>query len=116
MHIIDNTIDIDVYEYDSSEYTSSTLSENIIMSGQKYNSCVNHMLNNRSISNTTFNWLNDNRSHILYKYKCLVEYLTKISLGRFTRFYNTEKYYDTCIIVLLIMKIYQRLPNNGQSQ
>ena len=125
-HIVDNIININMGEYRYEHSQCCTLLHNIIMCAFALKShehaiqSTNYLLNNGNVSNNTFIFLNHysypQYGPILYKYKHFVKYLTKISLGRFIGFYNIEKYYDTCVILLLIIKVYQRSPNNGHNQ
>ena len=104
-HIIHNIVDINIVEHQNGGRNSATLLDNIIFYTYDSNVYIEYILNNVHISNKLF--ASNSSSLKLYKYKGLVKYLTKVSLGRFTRFYNIQKYYDTCVIVLLVMKSLQ---------
>lgn len=109
-YIVDNIVDINMIEY---AYSNTTLLSNLIKAGNLSNTAesIRYVLNNGHIGNNTFDCARYRTcAHFLDKYKCLVEYLTKVSLDRFTRFYNVEKYYDIGTILLLIMKVYQKIP------
>ena len=115
-YIVDNIVDINMVEY---SYESTTLLSNIIGSNDLSNTTesIVYVLNNGYIDNNTFTCTNYYKcSHFLDRYKWLVKYLTKVSLDRFTRFYNIEKYYDTCTSILLIIKVYQKLSNDGHNR
>ena len=122
-YIIDNITDIDVIEYQEPHCHSYTLLQNIICRievvgiNENYNKMLNYLLNNGYIGNNTFTFLNQRRYRRivtpLIKYIHLVKYLTNTSLGRFTRFYNIQKYYDIITTMLLIIKVYQKLSCTG---
>ena len=113
-HIVDNILDINAWEYQSREHT---LLDNIIRAGfshEQIKRSVNYMMNNGYVNIDTFNVVHRlGRIYVvLNRYKNLVIYLTTISLGKFTKFYNVEKYYDTMIVMLLVLKVHKVLPKN----
>ena len=118
-HIVDNVLDINATECK----LSSTLLDNVILSAYGSNQIVksiNYVMNNGCINIDTFNintldinnYLLDTINTTLNKYKNLVIHLTTISLSELTRFYNVEKYYDTMIVMLFILKVHKVLPKN----
>ena len=108
-HITDNIVDVNVIEYEINRCLSHTLLGNIINYSKHDDICIEYVLNNGHINSETFDSLDECGEYSQHRH--LVEYLTKISLNRFTRFYNIDKYYDTATIMLLIIKTQQRLPS-----
>ena len=122
-HIIDNIVDINVREYYNG--ASYTLLQNIIRLISPYygynNSTlittINYALNNGHISVRGFDGIRSDDTKIvarMSKFRNFVNYLTTISLNRFTKFYNIQSYYDTCKTILLIIKV-QSIGNIKQS-
>ena len=119
-HIVDNMLDINATECKLSTTLLDNFVRLIYTSNQNIES-INYFMNNGYINIDTFN-INEHSLNtintvntintMLNKYKNLVIYLTTISLGKFTRFYNIEKYYDTVIVMLLVLKVHKILPNN----
>ena len=75
---------------------------------------INYILNNGYISSGTFSFITSSPkilAPMINKFRGLVKYLTNISLNRFTKFYNIEKYYDMVATMLLILKAQQRVPS-----
>ena len=108
-HIIDNTIDIDAH--DNSNHLYHTLFTRIVTSNVEHT--IKHMFNTKGICCNSFNkmlkyeWMNLPYRHLYRRSKDLIIYLTKISLNRFTKFYNTEKYHYVIHTMLLIMKAHR---------
>ena len=110
-HIIDNIIDVNVYNHNN--YHLHTFFVDI-MYFNKNPYKTHYMLNNGYINNKSFEelfrWVGrtceykfcDCCSH--KQFDKLTDYLTKVSLGKFTGYYNIEKYYDVMYTMLLIMK------------
>ena len=126
-YIIDNIVDINAKERGN----GSTLLQNIIFHIRLSEDCsiydsklqISYLLNNGHINISTLQCYSSGHiDDITIRRKCykcdniakyipkvhnyvdLIDYLTRISLGRFTKFYNIEKYYDTCTTMLLIIK------------
>ena len=128
-HIVDNIVDVNVVEHTSKICYSYTLLQNIYNYVRDNQSIIYnwdmigiyYLLNNGHVNEDTFVFMdnygyiyetNNPLTKILNQYKCFVEYLVNLSMNKFTRFYNVEKYYDTCVIVLLVIKRYQKLGTN----
>ena len=118
-HIIDNVVDVNIFEHTYGANNCYALMDNIVRHYSTSNpnevvSRINHVANNGHISNSTFRFvtnLHDNLVPMINKFRGLVKYLTDTSLNRFTKFYNLDKYYDMVITMLLILKTQQRLPS-----
>ena len=121
VHIIDNIIDINVYG-DNNIFAYTFFVKIIRFS--KYPYVIHYMLNNGHVNNKSFeiyhSFSNDFNLHLRSCNFCdccphkqfdkLTNYLTRVSLGKFTGYYNIEKYYDMMYTMLLIMKAQHKLP------
>ena len=111
-YITDNIVDINVLEHQNDRYDSYTLLGNIVIFSNNDDVCAKYVLNNGHVNNETFSSLDECDGCVEYsRHRHLVKYLTRISLTRFTKFYNIDKYYNTATIMLLIIKKQQRLPS-----
>ena len=105
-HIIDNIVDINAYDNNNSIDYYNFISK--IMRYSKKLPIAHYVFNNGGVNNDSFNDMYGRDKN--YKYKQLVEYLTIISLNKFSRHYNIEKYYNVCHMLLLVMKVQRVLP------
>ena len=113
-HVIDNIVDINVLEYQSSGHGSFSLLENVLVyaDNDKCALLVHHIFDNGCINSDTLNLLTEDiHDYVddMQEYINLVNYLTRTSLDRFRGFYNIINYYDTCIVLLLVMKRYSKM-------
>ena len=102
-HIVDNIIDINAVEHKQSAQYTLLMNLTRLTTSFRRTASIDYLLNNGYINVNTFDGIKD----ILNKYEYLVTYLTKVSLNKFTGFYNIEKYYDMITIMLLILKAHQ---------
>ena len=116
-HVIDNIIDVNILECDKRNGHCYTLLQNVVRlmtcnNDSPHNSTleitINYALNNGYIGVDGFNGISSYNREIvirMLKFRDFVNYLTTISLNRFTKFYNIQSYYDTCKTLLLIIKM-----------
>ena len=104
-HISDNIIDVNTHD-DNDNRNYNFISKIIHYSRDLL--IVYYVFNNGGVDNHSFNSMYG--SDINWKYRELVKYLTIVSLNKFARYYNIEKYYDVCHVILLVMKVQRVLP------
>ena len=114
-HIVDNILDINAFEWKSNSFTLLHIIICAFKSLKQRDASIKYIMNNGYINVNTLD-VADRYAYVtrirLGEYRNLVIHLTKISLGKFTGFYNVEKYYDTMIVMLLILKVHKVLPKN----
>ena len=125
-HIVDNIVNINANEYILNKlshvphisHISRTLLRNITEIVTRDNTnikLINYILNNGHVTSDTLDVRNIcgyQTEIMLRKYANLVIYLTKVSLSKFTGFYNIEKYYYMINTMLLILNTQKVLPKN----
>ena len=90
-HVVDNIVDINDIEY-------GYINKNTISNINNINICCGPLLQSSMVTPKT---------RTVGKF---VDYLTDVSLDKFTGFYNVEKYHYMINTMLLIIKKQQRLP------
>ena len=116
-HLIDNIIDITVK--DGASASNFTLFDKVMCYSDR-SSIKKYMLNNGyvnyGICHRVSLWGNSNSVNSTFlKYMSLINYLTNASFGRFKGYYNIEKYYYIVHIMLLIMKVQQKMACIGST-
>ena len=119
-HVVNNIVDINEKEYGR----DCGLLYNVILCVDRHYavsndmSLVNYVCNNGYINKNTLNIAGSHAitfspqiASNIHTIRKLVNYLTEVSLNKFTGFYNLEKYYYICHIMLLIMKTQQKIPS-----
>ena len=117
-HIIDNIIDINTHD---GRFVYLFPLFNKILRYSESPSIIHYMFNNGCVNDTSFKIYFDGYWNMSHKRFCeccprkqfnkLTNYLTKVSLSKFKGYYNLEKYYDMLYIMLLIIKVQQKLPS-----
>ena len=119
-HVVDNIVDVNDPEYGSD---MCTLLYNILclnyINCTRDHSNVKYILNNGYINKDTISRINNCSGRLLQSSIIssnistvgkLIDYLTDVSLDKFTRFNNVEKYYYMIHTMLLIMKKQHLVP------
>ena len=120
-HVVNNIVNINEPEDGSSRVTLlyNVSYQNSVGFVCDYSANVNYVLNNGYINKDTIGAIRDYCSLmgtpiVTQKTRTigeLVNYLTDVSLGKFTGFYNVEKYYYMIHTMLLIMKNQRLVPS-----